>query len=166
MKKQVKFCLFIGLLFFIILASVLSYNFGKNNKEELDVPSKCYTNLQPEEYFTGIPLAIVGSGKGTFNIQMQKDLRKIYTEQTAGTGSMRPLMGKANILIYIIPKKEEIYVGDIIIFTNKIYKKKIVHRVIKIENGTYITKGDNNAIEDNYKVNFEDIKGKIIGVLW
>lgn len=54
-------------------------------------------------------------------------------------------------------------VGDVITFKQDL--KIITHRVVEIEkkndSNSYVTKGDNNNLEDSKKVQEEDIKGKV-----
>ena len=64
-------------------------------------------------------------------------------------------------MVYSI-KTDDIEVGDIIIFENS-KGAKVIHRVIKIKDGRYITKGDNNLWSDwNENVTLENIKGKMV----
>src|SRR4030042_7105782 len=78
----------------------------------------------------------------------------------APTGSMLPVLDQGSNGIRIVPKSElEIHIGDIITFEQG--NMLIVHRVVEIgsdNEGTYfITKGDNNSINDG-KIRFADIK--------
>jgi signal peptidase I len=74
--------------------------------------------------------------------------------------SMLPTLKPNDAVFYI--KTEDIEVGDIIIYESDDYRE-IVHRVIKVENGTYITKGDNNIWYDwTQDVTLDNIKGKMI----
>ena len=64
-------------------------------------------------------------------------------------------------MIYSI-KTNDIKVGDIIIFENS-KGIDVIHRVIEIKDGRYITKGDNNPWSDwKEVVTQENIKGKCI----
>ena len=86
----------------------------------------------------------------------------------APTGSMKPLLDENSNGIRIVPKSEEnIHIGDIISFKEGDYL--VVHRVVDKgidKQGVYfITKGDNNNINDG-KVRFENIKYVTIGVIW
>jgi len=84
----------------------------------------------------------------------------------APTGSMKPTFDQYSNGIRIIPSSpEQINVGDIVTFG----AENIVHRVVEKgldENGYwFITKGDNNQIDDG-EIRFEDIKYVTIGVLY
>ena len=58
--------------------------------------------------------------------------------------------------------EEQLKVNDIITF--KIDEEVITHRIVQInDNGTektYVTKGDNNNVEDHEILTFDDIEGK------
>jgi len=86
----------------------------------------------------------------------------------APTGSMRPLFDSGANGIRIIPKSpDNIHIGDIISFGRD--SGLIVHRVVEKgtdEQGVYfITKGDNNQIQDG-KVRFSEIRYLTVGVLY
>ena len=80
------------------------------------------------------------------------------------TSSMEPTISEGDIVIVKEIKKDKIKQGIIITF----YKEGqyITHRVIDIvqENNItqYITKGDNNNIEDSEKTEFQDVEGEMI----
>ena len=64
-------------------------------------------------------------------------------------------------MVYSI-KTNDIQVGDIIIFENS-KGDKTIHRVIKIEDERYLTKGDNNLWYDWHEnVTQKNIKGKMV----
>jgi hypothetical protein len=86
----------------------------------------------------------------------------------AATGSMKPVFDENANGIRIVPISEkDIHIGDIISYESN--GSLIVHRIVEKssdEEGTYfITKGDNNIINDG-KIRFKDIKYVTIGVLW
>jgi signal peptidase I len=84
------------------------------------------------------------------------------------TSSMLPILNHNTKAIEIKPKEEDLHVGDIISFKDN--EDIIVHRIIDIgsdDRGTYyITKGDNNNAVDQNKVRFEDIKGKVVILIY
>lgn len=66
--------------------------------------------------------------------------------------------------IIIINKKSQYEIGDIITYDyNNQYL--ITHRIVKICDEGFITKGDYNNCEDEGIVNFENVKGKIILII-
>jgi len=87
-----------------------------------------------------------------------------------GTGSMRPCLGKFTNGIQIKPDSiDEIQEGDIIAYENN-EGTLIVHRVIDVdydEDGWFVrAKGDNNSVKDEKIIRFEDIKYKIIALVF
>ena len=76
------------------------------------------------------------------------------------SGSMEPNIKIGDLIIVKEYKIEDIQKGDIITF--EIDDKIITHRIIEIKDGKYITKGDNNNVEDDFSVRVENIKGKFV----
>jgi signal peptidase I len=81
--------------------------------------------------------------------------------------SMYPTLFPGDLLL--LSGKENLQVGDVIIYRNPYSGKNIVHRIIGIkidQHGgmRYVTKGDYNAYPDSYNPSAEDIIGKWIGV--
>lgn len=99
--------------------------------------------------------------------------KAIKTEPTfavKNSGSMFPtIVGGETLLIQYAPAKEDVHVGDILYFQIKDRLEPSVHRVIEIgvdQNGWYaITQGDNNFYPDQ-RIRFEQILGKVVGVLY
>jgi len=60
----------------------------------------------------------------------------------------------------------DINVGDIIIYHSDcepyIPEEDVIHRVVRIEDGKIITKGDNNKHEDPCPVDISQVKGKVV----
>ena len=168
-KKKASFISFIGILilsFFIIVLILLGgiFVYYKFNKSM----SNCYTNLQPSlPYFKGNNLIFEGENYLKINY---KNNKKIFLNSVLNTGSMRPAISDDSLLLTIKPEQNNLNIGDIIIFNSILINYSIGHRIINIKqegNQTlYITKGDNNDIEDEEKVKFENIKYKVIGVLY
>ena len=62
----------------------------------------------------------------------------------------------------IIVKQDSRYkVGDIVAYKNLQLKNNVFHRIIGLESGRYILKGDNNAWVDTYKPLPEEVIGKL-----
>lgn len=74
------------------------------------------------------------------------------------TGSMEPTFKTGSIIYYKTVSKNEIKEGDIITF--KSGDSLVSHRVNKIENYIYETKGDANNTVDANRIEFSDIVGK------
>lgn len=82
--------------------------------------------------------------------------------------SMEPSINLGDVVITRKCKEDKLQTGDIITF--KTENEIITHRILKIEdNGllpkTYITKGDNNNIEDIEKVTYSNIEGKSVIII-
>jgi signal peptidase I len=61
----------------------------------------------------------------------------------------------------VIVRKEETYqVGDVISYHDPKMGQYIIHRIINIEQGQYIIKGDNNSWVDDYQPTNDEIAGK------
>ena len=66
--------------------------------------------------------------------------------------------------IFVLRKAENIELGDVIIYNNKINNAPIIHRVVKVEGDVFQTKGDHNKgmMEFEEKVEKEQIYGKVL----
>ena len=79
------------------------------------------------------------------------------------SNSMQPNINRGDAVIYN-KNYNELKVGDIIVFS--IENKIVVHRIYKInENGTFITKGDNNESIDNWVVEEANVIGIVKGYI-
>ncbi len=86
-----------------------------------------------------------------------------YSLSSIASNSMYPAIKKGDAIILrklTEKEKDELKVGDIIAFKEGNYI--ITHRIIEIGDGVYITKGDNNNIQDTNKRTRNDIVGKIV----
>lgn len=90
------------------------------------------------------------------------------------TNSMEDSINVNDLVISKISKIEDVKENDIITFiciddTQVVVNQVITHRVIKVENIDGViyltTKGDNNPINDTYKVTSENFLGKVVVVL-
>lgn len=142
------------ILFLMVLVFSIGFLFGHFYNYHI-VPIPEYYG-----YFTE-NLTSITTNNNTLKIEAD---REIYSAQARGTGSMFPLMKRGSIIIYIKPKKDEIRIGDILIYWN--WDEQIVHRVINITDEGYILKGDNVLKADVGYVKFENVVGKVIGVIW
>lgn len=66
--------------------------------------------------------------------------------------------------IIIITKKSQYEIGDIITYDHN-NQYLITHRIVKICDEGFITKGDYNNCEDESIVKFENVKGKVILII-
>lgn len=60
--------------------------------------------------------------------------------------------------------RDNIRVGDIIVYPHPDRTFDVVHRIIQIRYDGVITRGDNNNKMDPYIIKFDDIKGKVIAI--
>lgn len=86
-----------------------------------------------------------------------------YRAYIITTDSMKPNISQGDIIIIKETEEEKLKIDDIITFRKN--NKLITHRIIEIEtdeegNRQYVTKGDNNNIEDLEKVSCQEIEGK------
>jgi len=87
------------------------------------------------------------------------------------TNSMDPLMdAEANGIEIPITENTQLNIGDIISYNATWNETLVSHRIIDIqedEEGTFYTlKGDNNSTQDPGKIRIEQIKYKLIGILY
>lgn len=104
------------------------------------------------------------------NITMyvQKDILKKDTPNFFGfstavvvSGSMSPNIETNDMII--IKEQKEYNINDIISFNSG--KSIVTHRIIKIENDGFVTKGDANNVEDQNIVTKDAIKGKVVMII-
>lgn len=80
------------------------------------------------------------------------------------TDSMEPSIKHGDAILTKKPKVKDLKEGDIITFDRN--NESITHRIIRVEREEnsllYVTKGDNNNVEDKQMVNFDDVEGKKI----
>lgn len=82
-----------------------------------------------------------------------------YKSYIIKTNSMEPTININDVIITKKVERDEIKTGDVITFMQN--GEVITHRITQIDaNGEYTTKGDNNNIEDTFKIDYENIEGK------
>lgn len=82
-----------------------------------------------------------------------------YKSYIIKTNSMEPTIKINDVVIAKKVEKNDLKIGDVITFIQK--GEVITHRITQIEdNSNYTTKGDNNNIEDTFKINYDNIEGK------
>lgn len=88
----------------------------------------------------------------------------IYKAYLISTESMEPELKKGDAIIIKKVAEDHLRVNDIVTF--KINGEIITHRIVRIDEVNsekfYITKGDNNNVEDSDELRFSDIEGKQI----
>lgn len=85
-----------------------------------------------------------------------------YPMAAITSGSMWPVL-KEGDLVFIRGgvKKENLQVGNIIVYRNKINSTLTIHRIVKLNTETLVTKGDANFIEDAPTL-YSDVVGKAL----
>jgi hypothetical protein len=68
---------------------------------------------------------------------------------------------RAGHLLYVRPRSQDLAVGDVIVFTNPVNKRHIVHRIVSVTGAQLITRGDNNLRHDAIPVPVEQVVGKV-----
>ncbi|MFT4305174.1 MAG: signal peptidase I [Candidatus Woesearchaeota archaeon] len=149
----------LGFLLGILLASQLI-----NSTDNLEIP---YTISSPD--LMSPSDTIKEHQIRVYNDKVIIDIEAEWAK-IANTKSMDPVLDEGTFVLQIIPQNEnEIHLGDIVTYINS-EGMRIIHRVIGIEKdeiGTYfILKGDNNKNPDPYKVRFDMIDRKLVGILY
>jgi len=86
-------------------------------------------------------------------------LKTEYPMASITSGSMWPSLKRGDLILIkgIEGKKEEIKIGDIVVYKNP--KGFTIHRVVKLEWNAVTTRGDANNVDDQ-PVSYEEIIGK------
>ena len=91
-----------------------------------------------------------------------------YKAYVITSTSMEPSIKSGDVIVVKKSKAKNLKVGDIITFKTK--NEIITHRILEIisnesSENTYITKGDNNNVEDTEKVTYSNIEGKSVIII-
>lgn len=78
------------------------------------------------------------------------------------SGSMEPSIMVGDLIL--VKKQSSYSQNEVITFQNQ-NQRITTHRINEIKNGSIITKGDANRVEDNDLINQEQILGKVVLVL-
>ena len=85
-----------------------------------------------------------------------------YKSYVIKTTSMEPTINVNDVVLTKEVEQQDLKVGDVITFLQN--REVITHRITKIEDIDeeiqYTTKGDNNNIEDIFKISYDNIEGK------
>ena len=82
-----------------------------------------------------------------------------FSAQAVLSGSMEPAI-KTGGLIFTDKKQKKPEPGDVIMY--RLRDSLVTHRVIRKENGLYVTRGDANEKEDPYFVHPDQIEGTVV----
>ena len=152
----------IKILMVVLLVSaiglfVVSYPRTWNN--EVPAPSPYFT-ISEEADINKISY----SEDGEILISTHKNLTGGAFAKSIGSGSMFPTIPSDSLLILIPIVGDELVVGDIVSIDED--QSKVIHRIVKITEEGYTTKGDNNNRVDPIIRKREDIDKRLVGILW
>ncbi|MBQ7411152.1 MAG: signal peptidase I [Clostridia bacterium] len=108
-----------------------------------------------------ITISIILSLALYFGLNTNSLLVKFYgiSILTVGSGSMLPELSVGDVII--IKACDDYKINDIITY-NVNNEYLVTHRIIEKDGNTFVTKGDNNNIQDREIVLKENIEGKVI----
>lgn len=82
-----------------------------------------------------------------------------YSQLVVTSGSMEPAFSAGDMIL--IHEQDEYALGDIVTFRNE-SGSLVTHRIIGSTEGSFITKGDANNVEDDSLLAKENIVGKLV----
>jgi len=154
-KEWKKITLLIATLSIFLTLFIIGYGQQSNiiQKEE-NPPSPC-------DHLKEAPVAQI---KGNSAILIQNKL--VMSRTMSDSNSMLPVAGPGTTVYYVKPDSRlDICLGDMILFRSS-EGVEIIHRVVKIEPSTFITKGDNNVYVDKDSVDYKEVIGVVIAVAY
>lgn len=158
----------------MLLVSVmyLYYIDCSNNKSECmgQINRDYNEKMQPSFYFTAPESpyeGVDGIHEDNKDLIISKDLvgGEMIIGLSEGTGSMFPAIPRKSILLLVPVIEDELFVGDIVSVDIQ-GDMNMIHRIVKINEDGYRTKGDNNNYVDPKTWKFEDFDYKLVGVIW
>ena len=84
----------------------------------------------------------------------------------APTGSMRPTFDANSYLVTETVAPSAVRVGDIVVRADGVDGRLIVHRVVRIECGRLVTRGDSSADDDPGFVDQGSLSGRVVAVIY
>jgi signal peptidase I len=73
--------------------------------------------------------------------------------------SMQPLLHKNDLAL--IRNQSTYHVGDVVLYQSQVIHRPVLHRILRIQNGKYYFKGDNNNFDDPGYATPGDLTGKL-----
>lgn len=108
------------------------------------------------------PLDRIDQTKPSLELTANDDRYTIL--EITNTGSMKDLVrGKVANVVAIVPKMEDIYTGNFLIYETPYSNGLIAHRVVKIDGNTIYMKGD--SADDYDLIGYDDVHYKIVAVV-
>lgn len=90
-------------------------------------------------------------------------LHTTYPMAAITSGSMWPVLKEGDLVFIEGVAREDIHIGDIIVFQNRTNNTLTIHRVVKLEEEKLTTKGDANFSEDVPAV-YSDVIGRTYNI--
>jgi len=82
-----------------------------------------------------------------------------------GGGSMQPVLHSGDVVVYR-RGAQGVAVGDLVVFTHPEWSGGVVHRVVSISrDGSLVTRGDANEVEDSQPVSRDRVRGIAVVVV-
>lgn len=76
------------------------------------------------------------------------------------TGSMSPAINPGDVVMLADPPSEKLKPGAVVTFEGPTERRALVtHRIHRIESGSYVTKGDANALPDSTPLKHGEVEG-------
>jgi signal peptidase len=108
-------------------------------------------------YIAVFALIVLGTPK-----LLTKILNSEYPIASITSSSMWPVIKRGDIVfIKGVNGKSDIKLGDIVVYNNE--KGFTIHRIVKLNEDTFITRGDANNVDDQ-PVKYEELIGKTINI--
>ena len=85
-----------------------------------------------------------------------------YPMAAITSGSMWPALRQGDLVLIEGVKKEDLQVGDIVVWQNP--QGFTIHRIVKLNQDTVVTKGDANFTSD-VPVNYDEVVGRTVKIL-
>lgn len=82
-----------------------------------------------------------------------------YPLAAVTSGSMWPALKTGDLVLIEGVGKGDIHVGDIVVYKNKFGSGFTIHRIVKVQSDTFVTKGDANFDADE-PVSFDRLVGR------
>ena len=82
-----------------------------------------------------------------------------YPMASITSSSMWPVLKEGDLVLIKGIDKEELAIGDVVVYSNE--RGFTIHRIVKLNEKTLITKGDANNVNDN-PVAYEQVIGRVV----
>lgn len=99
-----------------------------------------------------------------FSAKTEKEAKYLFgfRAYVITTDSMKPTIKVGDIVIIQNVDESKININDVVTYRLTNESERITHRILDRTEEIYITKGDNNRLEDKDVIKYENIEGKVI----